>query len=713
MIDRGERTMTRHARPSGVSFARRSLVVTALAAFIAACSPKPPHADLRAIPGQNVLLVTIDTLRADALGSYGGAAATPALDRLAAEGVRFTFAHAHAVVTLASHASILTGRYPYQHGIRDNSGYRLPPDTPTIATRLKDAGYATGAFVAAFPLHSRFGLNRGFDIYDERFGETNAPTDLVMPERPASAVVPLARDWIRAHDDRKWFVWTHVFDPHAPYQPPAPFAAQYAGNPYYGEVAAVDAALAPLLEDVRASGRPTLVIVTADHGESLGEHGEATHGLFAYEATLRVPLIFAELGRANVNGGEVADVAMRHVDIAPTVLDAVGLPAASDLSGISVLSSESRTSSAPRPTYFEAMGGFLNRGWAPLTGVIADREKLIDLPILERYELASDAGERANLAGRAPDRDRRLTSVLRGFDAGAVQAKQTEDADAAARLRALGYVSGSAAPKRRYTDADDPKNLVDVDAQMHRAVEAFGAGRVADASALYKQIIERRPDMAIAYQHLAFVLARQGDLPGAIDLLQRGVRRGITDPGVLTLLGGYLADTGKIEQGVQILEPLTRNRDASADTLNTLGIAYAQAHRLADAQRMFERGHALDPNSSVPLENLGMLALDRGDLNAARSSFQQAIAGAPRSSRAHAGLGLTAFRAGDHAAAIAEWKTAVDLDANNLEALYNLATALARGGQMTEARPLLERFLRVAPASAVADRREVTRLLNR
>ena len=248
-----------------------------------------PVADLHPIANQNVVLITIDTLRADALGCYGGPAATPALDRLAADGVRFDFAHAHAVTTLTSHASILTGTYPFQHGIRDNSGYRLAPGTRTAASLMRQSGYATAAFVGAFPVHSRFGLNPGFDVYDDHFGETGAPTEFVMPERPASTVVPLARQWIADRSGGAggsggargpWFVWVHVFDPHAPYRPPAPYDTQYAGRPYYGEVAATDAALAPLLDDLRASPKPVLVIVTADHGEALGDHGEQSHGLF-------------------------------------------------------------------------------------------------------------------------------------------------------------------------------------------------------------------------------------------------------------------------------------------------------------------------------------------------------------------------------------------------------------------------------------------------
>src|SRR4051794_6284054 len=430
--------------PSAIShqpLTRALAIVGALItwALCGACGSSAPPRDLRPVARQNVLLVTIDTLRADALGCYGGPAATPALDRLAADGLRFEFAHAHAVTTLPSHASILTGSYPFQHGIRDNSGYRLAPESRTIATLLGQAGYATAAFVAAFPLHSRFGLNQGFGVYDDRFGDTRAPDEFAMPERPAPAVVALARSWLAQRSAGSsggpWFVWVHVFDPHAPYRPPAPYDAQYASRPYFGEVAAVDAALAPLFDGLRAASQPTLVVVTGDHGEALGDHGEMTHGLFAYESTLRVPLIIAEIG-----GSSATDAAgvrpqpdrapARHVDILPTILEAAGQPLPADLPGRSLLTAAERTDVTARPSYFEAMSAMLNRGWAPLSGVLVDREKYIDVPIAERYDLAADPIEQVNLAGKAAARDRMLAAALRGFNAPPPGQRQTEDAEA-------------------------------------------------------------------------------------------------------------------------------------------------------------------------------------------------------------------------------------------------------------------------------------------
>jgi arylsulfatase A-like enzyme/tetratricopeptide (TPR) repeat protein len=765
MTSRHERTRTRRTGPQSASWLR-GVVACAATVTVAACANRP--LDLRPVAGQNVLLVTIDTLRADALGCYGGPAATPALDRLAADGVRFDFAHAHAVTTLASHASILSGTYPFQHGVRDNSGYRLAVHARTAATLLKQAGYDTAAFVAAFPLHARFGLGQGFDVYDDRFGDTRAPDEFVMPERPASAVVPLARSWIASgsgattsgaggdsgsgggtggpavqeRDVRPWFVWVHLFDPHAPYRPPAPYDARYASQPYYGEVAAVDAALAPLLDDLRTASRPTLIVVTGDHGEALGDHGEQSHGLFAYESTLRVPLIIAEIGAGTRNqrgasidhsrsvlraalsafapvpalaaGGEVSASPARHIDILPTVLEAIGQPVPADLPGRSLLTTAERADSSPRPSYFEAMSAMLNRGWAPLTGVLVAREKYIDLPIVERYDLMTDPAEHINVAGRSADRDRTLAAALHAFDASPPGQRQPETQDAAARLRALGYVTGAAAPKTRYTDADDPKTLVEVDRAVHDAVDAFTAGRPADAVPIYQRVIARRPDMAIAYRHLAFIERQRGNVAGAIGVLQRAMNAGVTDPRAIGQLGEYLTESGRMGDGIRLLESVTRDAPADVDALNALGIAYAQTGRGDAARAVFERVLTINPGSSVPLENLGLLALERGDIATARRHFDRAVEIDPRSSRAFSGLGNVALKAGDRRAAIEAWRRAVQLDPRNFDALFNVGSTLARDGDMDAARPYLEQFLRTAPPAFYRrDLDDVARLLKK
>jgi Flp pilus assembly protein TadD len=531
-------------------------------------------------------------------------------------------------------------------------------------------------------------------------------------------MVPLARGWLaeraKAPTSEPWLVWLHLFDPHAPYRPPAPFDARYAGHLYYGEVAATDAALAPLIDDLRASPRPTLVVVTGDHGESLGEHGEQSHGLFAYESTLRVPLIVAEVGghAGPRNGGEVSPISARHIDILPTILDAIGQTPPQDVPGRTLLpAAERRGGSASRPSYFEAMSGMLNRGWAPLTGVLIDRDKYIELPRPERYDVARDPAESENLYGKSAERDRVLAAALAAFGPARPGPRLAEAADAAASLRALGYVSGNAPAKARYTEADDPKALVALDQTIHDAVEAFGAGRSEDAAMLYRQILARRPDMSIAYRHLAFIEAQRGRLSAAVDVLQHALRAGVDDAPTVAQLGGYLGDAGQTAQAIRLLEPLAASADADVDTLNLLGIAYARTGRRREAGRTFERLLALDPQSSVPLENLGMLALDSGDLALARREFERAVQVDPRSSRAHADLGVAALKSGDAAAAIEAWKRAVQLDRTNFDALYNLGTTLAQRRD-PDARSYLEQFARTAPPALYAgDLREVSRLL--
>jgi arylsulfatase A-like enzyme/Tfp pilus assembly protein PilF len=671
--------------------------VCALGAYWWTARPRGPA--LVRLTNANVLLITIDTLRADALGCDGGAASTPGLDRLAAAGTRYTFAHAHAPVTLVSHASILSGLYPFQHGIRDNSGFRFPRSIPTLATRLKGAGLATGAFVGAFPLHSQFGLNAGFGVYDENFKETGLPTDFSMSERPATAVVAAARPWIASQRGR-WFAWVHVFDPHAPYRPPEPFASRYASNPYAGEVAATDAALAPLLDDVRRAERPTLVVVTGDHGEALGDHGEQTHSLFAYESTLRVPLIIAELdgGRGDSRAGSVSNDLVRHVDIAPTVLDIVGERPDPALPGRSLLSP------APEPeaiaSYFEALSASLNRGWAPLTGVIVGREKFVQLPIPELYDLTADPAETQNLIDGRPDRRRALEARLRDLQATGPDGRREEDPATKARLSALGYVSGSAAAHRGpYTENDDPKRLIDLDRKIHDAIELFQRGDRERAVSLYREILERRPDSAIAYAHLGFVLWEMDRRDEAIATLERARAAGVSDPMIDSKLGMYLSETGRAREGLPLLERAAAHPAADVDTLNTLAIGYARAGLPDRALATFHRVLDLEPGSPMAWQNIGSVELERGHAATARDAFRRALQADSNWAAAYTGLGVAERRLGNFDAAVESWKRAVALDPAQFDALYNLATELASAGRRNEARPYAERFVATAPAA--------------
>jgi arylsulfatase A-like enzyme/tetratricopeptide (TPR) repeat protein len=649
--------------------------------------------------GLSVLLITVDTLRADALGAYGRPQAeTPFMDRLAAGGVRFAEARAQNVVTLPSHANILSGLYPVRHGVRDNAGFRFPGDQETLATRLKNRGYRTGAFVSAFPLDSRFGLDRGFDVYDDRFGGGDAPNAFVMEERPGTETVAIARQWIEAQGQGPFFAWVHLYEPHFPYAPPEPFRSRFAADPYHGEVAAADAILGPLLKpilDAGAAGR-TLVVVTSDHGESLGEHGEMTHGIFAYDATLRVPLI---VYAPRLFGARVVTQAVRHVDLVPTILDALALDVPTDVAGQSLLGLAAGRSAPVRETYFEALSSAKNRGWAPLYGLVQGGRKLIDLPIPELYDIARDPGEMNNLAARDPQGLEALRSRLAGLrtnDPGWGEAR--EDAAVRERLRSLGYVA-AAAPKgaKHYTGEDDPKTLIVLDGELQALIEQYQAGDLPGALRRGEGLVRRRPTMALAFEHLAFLQREAGDLPGAIRSLEKAMALVPDEAGTAALLGGYLNEAGRAKEALARLGPYAGRKDPDLDVLIAQGVAFAHLGQPGAALQAFARVRDLDATNTLALVNEASVHVANGDTVRARVALEAALALNPRLARAHNGLGVLAAEAGRADEAIAHWTEAITLEPKEYDTLFNLGALLVRAGRAPEARPYLERFLREAP----------------
>ena len=658
-------------------------------------------AAVRREPGLNVLLISIDTLRADALGAYGRAGAeTPWIDRLAQGGVRFERAHAHNVVTLPSHANLLSGQYPLVHGVRDNSGFRFPEGRPTLATLLKARGYRTAAFVSSFALDSRFGLDRGFDLYDDRLGGAETRTSFLMPERRGTETVEAAARWIAAQDGGPVFCFLHLNEPHFPYQPPEPFASRFPREPYAGEVAAADAALEPLLKPILEAGKGgrTLVVMTADHGESLGEHGEQTHAIFAYEATLRVPLI---LYAPRLFGSAVVRTPVRHVDVAPTVLDLLGLPPPPEVPGRSLLPLIAGGSPTPAASYFEALSSSLNQGWAPLRGVIDGELKYVDLPLPELYDMAADPAETRNLAAARPgdiERLRALLSRLRSGERGVE--RSPEEASTVEALRALGYAAGGdpVQAKEHYTEDDDPKRLIDVDARAAEVLRLYQAGEIAGALALNLENIRRRPDMPLAYLHEAYLLRARGDLEGAVEAARKAVKLRPLDEESVALLAVYLMQAGHPREAVDLLEPYARAARPDLDLLTARGMGLSALGRREEALATFARAREADPSNPMVLVNIGTVHLLAGEMERARESFEAALRIDPGLARAHNSLGVIAARQGRLDEAIERWKRAARLDPGDYQTLFNLGSVLRRRGREAEARPYLESYLRAAPA---------------
>ena len=658
---------------------------------------------------RDVVLVTIDTCRADAVGFGGNTrGTTPHLDAVAADGLVFSFAHGQNVLTLPSHVNILTGLYPFQHGVRDNTGFRLEDRFPTAATILHEMGFATGAFVAAFPLDSRYGLARGFDVYDMLYRQTEDSTEFRVQQSPGPAVVSAALDWYRRQAGRPRFLWVHVYDPHAPYDPPAEFRKRFADDLYLGDVAFADAALAPLLEAVRAvDAPPTLLVVTADHGESRGEHGEETHGLFAYEATLHVPLFL--WSRALPRKGRDAALA-RHIDILPTILEAVGDRTPRQLPGASLLSD--RADAGSRASYFESLSASFTRGWAPLRGILQEGQKVIDLPVPEHYDLARDPAESSNLAPRRLAPLRKLRAELLRFPTGPVEPGRT-DADQAARLRSLGYLSGSAQAKASYGLADDPKNLIDVDRQIHKAVDLYERGDRPGALKVTRDLVARNPKMQLGYQHLVFLLDESGDTGGAIKVFAQAAANGVRSEALDRRHGLLLAEVGKPRDAVAILVRYARSRDG--ETLNALGIAQADSGRIDEALEVFRRVLASDPTNVQAWQNIGiaLLKADRpGGVAQARESLEKSIALGVRNPKAWNALGVSWMRSDEPARALEAWARCVEYGPEEYDALYNMGIVALRIGDRARARQSFEKFLASAPAARYArERAEVRKLL--
>jgi len=659
-------------------------------------------------PARSVVLITIDTLRADALGFAGNdEVETPALDRLAAAGRVFTNAHAHNVVTLPSHTNILTGHFPYQHGVRNNGGFKLGPELPTLATVLHDAGFATGAVVGAFPLDGRFGLDRGFDLYDDDFDDSGGGNLFVYSQRSGDEVVARGLRWWKDHAGTRRFLWLHLFEPHAPYAPPAPFAGRFS-SPYLGEVATVDHELAPLLgRFLDGEEEPTVIAVTADHGESLGEHGEGTHGMFAYEATLAVPLV---LWGPGVESGRDARLA-GHVDLMPSLLELLGVKAPDGLPGRSLVEPAGPEGGAERSLYFESLSPNLEYGAAPLRGVIRDGLKYIDLPVPELYDLRTDPDEKDNVIDRRRADARALRNLLPEESQWPPAAPKI-GREEAARLQSLGYLGTSSHRKASYGPEDDPKNLVTLNHDLNRVASLYEAGRFDQALAVGEKILARRPSMTVAYSYMTKILLSRGETARAIDLLQRAEKAGAADDALRQQLGLTLVRAGRPAEALDALERIDPTA-ADPDTLSSIALAQSALGRHDEALKTLEPLMSRDPESPRLRETASFIAVQAGRFEQARRWALQALELDGERPDSWNNLGVASYNLDRKGEAVEAWKRAASLEPSNLDVLFNLGLVAAEIGDGQTARTALRRFLAAAPPNRLqAERARARQILS-
>jgi len=651
----------------------------------------------------NVLLITIDTLRPDRLSSYSHEhLKTPNIDRLASSGVVFTRAFAHTPMTLPSHASILLGTTPLYHGVHDNSHFIVQNEFLTLAEHLKAEGYSTGAFLGAFPLDSRFGLKQGFDVYDDNYGYKSLQ-EFSYVERRAEIVVNKAKDWIDLQED-PWFCWIHCFDPHQRYDPPEPFNKQYEGQSYNGEVAYVDFSLGQLFDYLETKNiyDKSLIIFTGDHGESLGEHGEPTHGYFAYNSTLWIPLIMSFPG---VKSGKV-EQNVCHSDIFPTICDVLGVEKPAFLQGVSLLAAAKGKKIPRRRIYFEALYANLNRGWAPLKGYIDEHQKFIDSPIPELFDLSQDFDESQNLSNQ-----KQLSSYKKNLDEliGDLSLAEKEagrvsvDREALKKLESLGYLSSiQGFMKKTFTVEDDLKMLLPYQIKLQSSIQAYNGGRIMESISLLKDIIAERKDFDQAYSHLATLYKEQGKLMEAVDTLKNGLEHNPSNYKIISTYGILLIEVGQYDSAIEIFKRGLALIDYDPDLWNYMGVAYWSKEDFQNAVKAYQQALSLDDNYPVIFNNLGSLYLSQAlkskqvsDLQMAIHNFKKAIEFDPDYASAYNGLGTAYGKVGDIEAAVFCWKKAVELKPDFSYPLYNLGLTLLSKGDKTQALEYFEDYKKI------------------
>jgi arylsulfatase A-like enzyme/Flp pilus assembly protein TadD len=670
----------------------------------------------------NILLITIDTIRPDRLSCYSTKyLKTPRIDSLAAKGAVFDRAVAHNPLTLPSHVNILLGTTPLYHGVHDNSKFRVAEDFLTLAEYLKSKEYSTAAFIGAFPLDSRFGLSQGFDVYDDSYPSESSGA-FSLAERKAEEVVEAALGWL-GKQSSQWFAWVHLWDPHTLYSPPEPFKSQFKDDPYSGEVAYTDSELGKIFDylEGRELLKNTLVILTGDHGESLGEHGELTHGYFAYNSTLWVPLIIAGPG---VEPSRI-DEYVSHVDIFPTVCDILGTEEPPFLQGVSLVPLMKGKKIKKRAIYFESLNPYFNRGWAPVRGFVEGRKKFIDSPLPEFYDLEKDFDEKKNIVQEInldkyqkelKDLEKDLSSPQRA------ESRQRIDREAQEKLRSLGYIVSPASQlKKSYGAEDDLKTLLPIQQKLDRAVVLHDEGQVEESIRLLNEIIGEKKDCAPAYLYLFQMLREQGLEEKSREIIEEGYKNNPENYAIVSSYGILLVKGREWDKGIEVLQKGLGLIDFDPDAWNHLGIAYWRKGEDQKALQYYKKALSLDDTNALVFSNLGALYLSifmrskkSEDHFQSMEYFKKAIELDPDLGLAYRGLGVAYRVIGKTEEAIIIWEKALELIPNDDFLVYNLGVAHLEIGSKAQALKYFEKYLLLNEKTISAEeRRKIEALIQK
>jgi arylsulfatase A-like enzyme/lipopolysaccharide biosynthesis regulator YciM len=656
----------------------------------------------------NVILITLDTLRSDRLSCYGSERVeTPNIDGFANEGVRFTNAASTVPFTLPAHASILTGTYPPYHGVRENVGAVLDQQVPTLAEMLGEAGWSTAGFVSAFVLDGRWGIDRGFDHYFDDFDLSSMDTpNMSSVQRSGDETITAAVDWLdQRPPEQPFFLWLHLYDPHEPYTPPEPYASQHPNRPYDGEVAYTDALIGDFRKalDERNLIEQSLVLLTSDHGEGLGDHGEMFHGYYIYESTIHVALIVRPPSAAF--SGRVVDTAVSHVDLVPTVLDAVGLPCPGPLHGRSLVPLlVGEDISWERSVYSESFYPLLHYGWAPLRAIRNDRLKLIDVPRPELYDIVDDRGEEQSLYEQQPSRSQELEGRLAELrkeierDEPASDQQAELDEESLAMLQALGYMAGQGGVSVDQEDVEpraDPKDKL----ALHQAIMAAQSRmELADkALEILERVLAEDDTIVDAHQMMGRIAGEQERYEDAEAHFQRALE---LDPNNRSSLIGLASTYLALERDDDALVGYRRLLALPGES-NNAALAIADIHvkrrQLDEAAEVLEQAIASGNPPAIIHNKLGEVRVEQGRADEAVALFKRAIERAEEFPMPHFNLGVLHEERGEVAQTIACYERAIELEPRFFKAQFNLGRLYGKLGQTDRQQELLEASIESNP----------------
>lgn len=651
--------------------------------------------------GANVLLVSVDTLRADRLGVYGyGPAETPRLDALAGEGIVFEQVVSPMPLTLPAHTSLMTALDTSEHGVRDNGAFEIAAGATTLAEELHTAGYDTGAFVGAFVLHSRWGLDRGFTRYDDSFEYERPGAIPGQVERRAADVVDAALRWLQEPRKDPFFAWVHLYDPHSPYSAPEPWGERFADRPYDGEIAYTDQQIGRLLDVIETAGLgDTITVVTADHGEGLGEHGEPGHGMFLYDTTLLVPLIL-QLPDGELGGHRVPEQ-VRLIDVAPTVLELVDVDVPTAFSGRSLVDflvgrPDSRTA------YAETFYPRWHFGWQQLHALRKDGFKYILAPRPELYDVDADPDESHNLAADEADFAASLRNEVEAVQAAAVVAGPGElGAEAAEGLRALGYI-GSAPADLPEGPLPDPKDKIGLFRRTSDAQGLLVSGRFAEAETMLEEVVAEDPRIVSAHLTLGNARFRQGDFDGAAEAFEATLELAPDHELALLNLGLAHRRLGERKTARADFEVLLSLDPRNASAHFQLGEMALEEGDPAAASERFEKAQEINDQLPGPHFGLGVAAFQTGRIEDARDAFRRVASLVETYPELHYHLGLIAERRGAPESASRHYRTELENNPGHYRSWVNLSQIQSRGGDHAAAVEALRSGIAAAPGRPAA-----------